>query len=82
MPEQIPASPPPPPPAPAPPPSGPEGSFSLGYVGGGAFMLAVLVVSWLLMLTVPAHNFWAPTRAKLMAALRSMPAVDGTLGSS
>jgi hypothetical protein len=34
------------------------------------------------MITVPAHNFCAPTRAKLIAALRSMPAVDGTLGSS
>jgi hypothetical protein len=22
--------------------------------------------------TVPAHNFWAPTRAKLIAALRSI----------
>ena len=30
------------------------------------------------MVTVPAHSFWAPTRAKLIAALRSMPGVDGT----
>src|ERR1700749_2798209 len=34
------------------------------------------------MVTVPAHNFCAPTRAKLIAALRSIPGVDGTLGSS
>src|SRR4051794_30887872 len=34
------------------------------------------------MVTVPAHNFCAPARAKLIAALRSMPGVDGTLGSS
>src|SRR3954454_16019156 len=34
------------------------------------------------MVTVPAHNFCAPARAKLIAALRSMPGVEGTLGSS
>src|SRR5271170_963769 len=27
------------------------------------------------MCTVPAHNFWAPTRAKLIAAARFMPGV-------
>jgi len=28
------------------------------------------------------HSFCAPVRAKLIAALRSMPGVDGTLGSN
>src|SRR5580658_3406999 len=35
-----------------------------------------------LIVTVPAHSFCAPVRAKLIAALRSIPGVDGTLGSS
>src|SRR6516164_909226 len=34
------------------------------------------------MWTVPAHSFCAPTRAKVMAALRSMPGVWGVFGSS
>src|SRR5438093_2149313 len=34
------------------------------------------------MLTVPAQIFCAPTRAKLIAALRSMPGVCGVFGSS
>src|SRR5215211_9465080 len=34
------------------------------------------------MVTVPAHSFCAPVRAKLMAALRSMPGVCAVLGSS
>src|SRR5512133_3821568 len=34
------------------------------------------------MVTVPAHSFCAPTRAKLMAALRSMPGVCAVLASS
>src|SRR5262252_1124708 len=32
--------------------------------------------------TVPAHSFCAPTRAALIAALRSMPGVCAVLGSS
>src|SRR6185295_7368427 len=35
-----------------------------------------------LMLTVPAHSFCAPARAKLIAALRSMPGVCAVLESS
>src|SRR4051794_8564511 len=34
------------------------------------------------MWTVPAQIFWAPTRAVLMAALRSMPGVCAVLPSS
>src|SRR4051812_23699526 len=34
------------------------------------------------MLTVPAQSFCAPARAKLMAALRSMPGVCAVFGSS
>src|SRR5262245_36395538 len=34
------------------------------------------------MLTVPAQIFCAPTRAKLIAALRLMPGVCGVFGSS
>src|SRR5262245_50771945 len=34
------------------------------------------------MCTVPAHSLLAPTRAKLIAARRSMPGVCATLGSS
>src|SRR5256714_6309318 len=34
------------------------------------------------MATVPAHSFCAPARAKLIAALRSMPGVCGVLPSS
>src|SRR5688572_9171754 len=34
------------------------------------------------MVTVPAHSFCAPARAKLIAALRSMPGVCAVLGSS
>jgi hypothetical protein len=34
------------------------------------------------MVTVPAHSFWAPTRAKLMAAARFMPGVWAVLVSS
>src|SRR5215467_9299864 len=34
------------------------------------------------MLTVPAQIFCAPTRARLMATLRSIPGVCGVLGSS
>ena len=43
---------------------------------------AVLSLASGLIVTVPAHSFWAPARAKLIAALRSMPGVDGTFGSS
>jgi len=39
-----------------------------------------LALGWIA--TVPAHSFWAPTRAKLIAALRSMPGVCGVLPSS
>src|SRR3954466_8948888 len=34
------------------------------------------------MLTVPAQSFCAPARARLMAALRSMPGVCAVFGSS
>src|SRR5450755_3919602 len=34
------------------------------------------------MMTVPAHNFCEPTRAKFTAAARSMPGVCGVLLSS
>src|SRR6516162_9572383 len=34
------------------------------------------------MWTVPAHSFCAPTRANVMAALRSIPGVWGVFGSS
>src|SRR5665213_2510690 len=34
------------------------------------------------MCTVPAHSFCAPTRAKLIAALRSMPGVCAVFASS
>src|SRR5262249_18905172 len=34
------------------------------------------------MVTVPAHSFSAPTRAKLMAAARFMPGVCAVFGSS
>src|SRR5258705_11426376 len=34
------------------------------------------------MCTVPAQSFCAPTRAKLIAALRSMPGVCAVFGSS
>src|ERR1700730_6886996 len=34
------------------------------------------------MFTVPAHSLRAPARAKLIAALRSMPGVCAVLGSS
>src|ERR1700730_14119610 len=40
----------------------------------------VLALAW--MLTVPAQIFCAPTRAKLIAAVRSMPGVCAVLGSS
>ena len=40
----------------------------------------VFALAWIL--TVPAQIFWAPTRAKLMAAARSMPGVCGVFGSS
>jgi hypothetical protein len=42
-----------PPRRPEPPPPSPEGSFSLGYVGGGIAMVAVLVVCWLLIVAIP-----------------------------
>ncbi len=34
------------------------------------------------MWTVPAHSFWAPTRARSIAAARVMPGVWGVLASS
>jgi hypothetical protein len=34
------------------------------------------------MVTVPAHNFDAPTLAKVIAAARDMPGVCGVLASS
>src|SRR4051812_38360923 len=34
------------------------------------------------MCTVPAHSFWAPTRARVIAAARSMPGVCAVLVSS
>src|SRR5689334_17014558 len=34
------------------------------------------------MCTVPAHSFWAPTRAKLLAAARFMPGVCAVFVSS
>ena len=51
-----------------------------------AFQMPVVVGAgswrWRGMVTVPAHSFSAPTRAKLMAALRSMPGVWAVLLSS
>jgi len=50
-----------------------------------AFKMAVMVGAGFasgLIVTVPAHSFCAPVRAKLMAAFRSIPAVEGTLGSN
>src|SRR5918911_5693897 len=40
----------------------------------------VLALGWIE--TVPAQIFWAPTRARLIAALRSMPGVCAVFGSS
>lgn len=39
----------------------------------------VLAFAWIV--TVPAQSFWAPTRAKLMAAARDMPGVWAVLVS-
>ena len=39
----------------------------------------VLALAWIV--TVPAHSFCAPTRAKLIAAARDMPGVCGVLES-
>ena len=43
-------------------------------------MRPVLALGW--MVTVPAHSFSAPARARSMAAARDMPGVCAVLGSS